>query len=245
MLSCHYFHFSVACLNDWWTRSLLMFDRQIQHSTLLACVYVCAYDKHSFLIYSVYLERLPRSDSDIPAQRVFLLWYRTKECWAYALSSKKKEYYLFVQLQEGWFSYVNTHLILFVTHSTKSFIPMFKKKSFAVWWQRISAHSSSAAALRVLLHGEYYRFHPSRAASSLLWGKHFPKGLINEKKKKKAFCSPVWSCGQLRVVHRRCFKRQCWPWWLPFAFGKRLSVWLVRWLNVAGPAVAYEKERQL
>jgi len=50
-----------------------MFDRQIQHSTLLVCAYVCAYDKHSFLIYSVYLERLPRSDSDIPVQRVFLL----------------------------------------------------------------------------------------------------------------------------------------------------------------------------
>lgn len=197
MLSSHYFHFSVACLNDWWTQSLLMFDRQIQDSALLVCVYVCAYDKHSFLIYSVYLERLPRSDSDIPVQRVFLLWYRTKECWAYALSSKKREYYLFVQLQEGWFSYVNTRLILFVTQSTKTFIPVFKKKSFALRWQRISVHSSSAAALCMLLHSEYYRFHPSHAASSLLWGKHFPKGLINEK---KAFCSPVQSWGQLRVV---------------------------------------------
>lgn len=102
-----------------------------KYSTALCsvCVYVCAYDKHSFLIYSVYLEGLPRSDSDIPVQRVFLLWYRTKECWAYALSSKKKEYYLFVQLQEGWFSYVNSRLILFVTQSTKSFIPVFKRKS--------------------------------------------------------------------------------------------------------------------
>lgn len=159
---------------------------------------MCAYDKHSFLIYSVYLERLPRSDSDIPVQRVFLLWYRTKECWAYALSSKKKEYYLFVQLQEGWFSYVNTRLILFVTQSTKSFIPVFKKKSCALRWQRISAHGSSTAARRMLLHGEHCRFHPSHAASSLLWGKHFPKGLIHEKK--KAFCSPVRSCGQLCVV---------------------------------------------
>lgn len=58
-------------------------------------------------------------------------------------------------------------------------------------------HGSNAAALRMLLHGDYYRFHPSHAASSFLWGKHLPKGLIPEK---KAFCSPVWSCGQLRVV---------------------------------------------
>lgn len=157
MLSSHYFHFSVACLNDWWTQSL-MFDRQIQHSTLLVCVYVCTYDKHSFLIYCVYLERLPRSDSDIPVLRVFLLWYRTKECWAYALSSKKKEYYLFVQLQEGWFSYVNTHLILLATRSTKSFIPVFKMKSFAAQRQRISAQGSSAAALRVLLHANITGF---------------------------------------------------------------------------------------
>lgn len=55
-----------------------------------------------------------------------------------------------------------------------------------------------AAALLVLLRIEYYIFHPSRAASSLLWGKHFPKGLIHEKK--KAFCSTAWSCRQLRVL---------------------------------------------
>lgn len=150
------------------------------------CVYVCIYNKHSFLIYSVYLEGLPRSDSDIPVQRVFLLWYRTKECWAYALSSKKKEYYLFVQLQEGWFSYVNSRLILFVTESTKSFIPMFKRKSL-LCNDRIAAHSSSVAAFHVLLHGEYYRFHPSHAANSSLWGKWFPKGLIH---KKKLFLQP-------------------------------------------------------
>jgi len=94
---------------------------------------------------------------------------------------RKKEYYLFVQLQEHWFSYVNTCLILFVAQSTKSFILVFKKKSFAVQLQGISAHWAHAAALLVLLHIEYYSFHPSRAASSLLWGKHFPKGLIHEK----------------------------------------------------------------
>lgn len=70
-LSSHYFHFLVACLNDWWTQSLLMFDRQILHSILLVCMCVHSYDKQSFLIYSIYLERLPRNDSDIPVQRVF------------------------------------------------------------------------------------------------------------------------------------------------------------------------------
>lgn len=95
---------------------------------------------------------------------------------------RKKEYYLFVQLQEHWFSYVNTCLILFVAQSTKSFILLFKKKSFAVQLQGISARWAHAAALLVLLRIEYYSFHPSHAASSLLWGKHFPKGLIHEKK---------------------------------------------------------------
>lgn len=57
-----------------------------------------------------------------------------------------------MQLQEGWFSYVNTHLILFAMQSTESFIPMFKMESFAVQWQRISEQGSGAAALCVLLH---------------------------------------------------------------------------------------------
>lgn len=52
-----------------------------------------------------------------------------------------------------------------------------------------------AAALLVLLRIEYYIFHPSRAASSLLWGKHFPKGLIHEKKKPSAaLLGPADSC---------------------------------------------------
>lgn len=109
---------------------------------------------------------------------------------------RKKEYYLFVQLQEHWFSYVNTCLILFVAQSTKSFILLFKKKSFAVQLQGISARWAHAAALLVLLRIEYYSFHPSRAASSLLRGKHFPKGLIHEKKKKPsaALLGPADSC---------------------------------------------------
>lgn len=35
-------------------------------------------DKHSFLIYSVYLEWLPRSDSYIPTHKIFLLCCETK-----------------------------------------------------------------------------------------------------------------------------------------------------------------------
>lgn len=172
-----------------------------------------AYDKHSFLIYFVYLESLPRSDSDIPVQRVLLLWCRTKECWAYALSSKKKEYYLFVQLQECWFSYVNTCLILFVTESTKSSV--FEKKSFAVQLQGSSAQRANAIALCILLCTEYYSSHPSHADSSLLWGKHFPKGLIHEKKPFATMFSPANSC-----MSRCCLKKQYWtPWGLPFVFG--------------------------
>lgn len=92
------------------------------------CVYVCIYNKHSFLIYSVYLEGLPRTDSDIPVQRVFLLWYRTKECWAYAPSSKKK-IILFICAARRGLVFLCSLLILFVTQSTKSFIPVFKRKS--------------------------------------------------------------------------------------------------------------------
>lgn len=72
-LSSYYFHFSVPCLDDGWTWWLLIFDRQIFRSVLLVCgISVCAYERHkcSFLIYSVCLERLPRSYSDT-VQRVF------------------------------------------------------------------------------------------------------------------------------------------------------------------------------
>lgn len=100
-----------------------------------------------------------------------------------------------MQLQECWYSYVNTCLILFVTESTKSFV--FGKKSFAVQLQGNSAQRANAVALCILLRAEYYSFHPSHADSSLLWGKHFPKGLIHEK---KAFCNNIQSCKQLHVL---------------------------------------------
>lgn len=66
---------------------------------------------------------------------------------------RKKEYYLFVQLQEHWFSYVNTCLILFVAQSTKSFILLFKKKSFCRAITRdFSALDSCCCPPRVAAH---------------------------------------------------------------------------------------------
>lgn len=102
-----------------------------------------------------------------------------------------------MQLQEGWFSYVNSHLILFVTQSTKSFIPVFKRKSLLCndkeFQCTVPVLLPSTCCCMVNITGFIHLMLPA-----VCFGVNFPKGLIYEK---SSFCRPIWSYRQLSVVH--------------------------------------------
>lgn len=200
-------------------------------------MYVCSYNKHSFLIYSVYLERLPRSDSDIPVQRGFLLWYRTKECWAYALSSKRKESYLFVQLQEGWFSCANTCLILSVTQPTNLLFPWLTKKVLLRgdegFQHMVPVLLPSTCCCTVNITAFLYRMLLAicREVNALR------RDWLNQS---KAFCSLAWSWDSCALCSRLWLQRTAVASMTAFAFGQGLAS-----SKAAGLAVALGNEMEM